>query len=629
MANNFAQDPDILAYWRFENGALTADSKGSNTLTALNTPAADLADFKEGAACVDLVAASHQYFEIADGSLPAGWPFKNGDNTKIISLAFWFKPKSSVGGFYNLISKGNLNDVGWAINVNTGNLNMNVGGGGNVIAALSADIWYFLGIAFDGPNQAVNYYLFRASDNNLSTGTLTPDAVAATAANWRIGAFANQNTNYTANAKIDGLVVAKRLLTNDEFATIKDDTYPPPLQGNIPFTLVPDSQILIPLNGNIPLIISPTAVFPTSYEHQATGGVKVGGTADVTFLDPYAQEAGGGVKVAGDADLEFLDPFEPEATGGVVVEGKADIRFIPPDIAESYYVGGVKVAGEAEISFSTPITYVHEAMGGVVVGGAPELIFKIPEAFEHVAIGGVVVSGPFIPTYAFSYPADLTSIPTTLAVGLVIGGEADIVFDKPVYVTVDVTGAPVGLAVGGRSIVTFILPGSLEVMGEGEIIVGSDPPSIEDEMFDTWALNGYNYEPSIFTGYRFISYCKFRNQAYGAGADGIYLLEGPDDDGRRIRTGARMGPTNFGMLKDKRIRAIEGEGWGDRAKFKVSCNGENEAGGPDSLILSPDERDADRVTVPRELVADEFMIEIMDFDQLSHLEFTPLFLARK
>ena len=48
MANDFSGDPSCKAVWRFENGALTADSKGANTLTAVNGPTADTSLYKEG-----------------------------------------------------------------------------------------------------------------------------------------------------------------------------------------------------------------------------------------------------------------------------------------------------------------------------------------------------------------------------------------------------------------------------------------------------------------------------------------------------------------------------------------------------------------------------------------------------
>ena len=36
MANDFSSDSNCVALWRFESGALTADSIGTNTLTNSN-----------------------------------------------------------------------------------------------------------------------------------------------------------------------------------------------------------------------------------------------------------------------------------------------------------------------------------------------------------------------------------------------------------------------------------------------------------------------------------------------------------------------------------------------------------------------------------------------------------------
>ena len=96
MANDFSADPNCVALWRFESGALTTDSKGSNTLTAINTPTADTGDYKEGAASVSLVKSSSQYFSIADASLPTDFPCKNGGTGKIFSICAWFKSATLV-----------------------------------------------------------------------------------------------------------------------------------------------------------------------------------------------------------------------------------------------------------------------------------------------------------------------------------------------------------------------------------------------------------------------------------------------------------------------------------------------------------------------------------------------------
>ena len=95
MANDFSGDPNCVALWRFENGALIADSIGSNTLTDVNTVGTDTSDFKEGAACADFERSSLEYFYINDANLDSDYPFKSGDTNKKISFCEWFKLEST------------------------------------------------------------------------------------------------------------------------------------------------------------------------------------------------------------------------------------------------------------------------------------------------------------------------------------------------------------------------------------------------------------------------------------------------------------------------------------------------------------------------------------------------------
>ena len=64
MANDFSGDSNCVALWRFENGALTADSKGTNTLTDVNTVGSDTVDYKEGSGCADFEATASERFTI-------------------------------------------------------------------------------------------------------------------------------------------------------------------------------------------------------------------------------------------------------------------------------------------------------------------------------------------------------------------------------------------------------------------------------------------------------------------------------------------------------------------------------------------------------------------------------------
>jgi hypothetical protein len=98
MANDFSGDANCVALYRFESGALTTDSKGTNTLTNVNAVAEYAVAPLEGACSADFELDSVQYFTIADASLNAGFPFKNGDATKKASYAMLLKPESVTAG---------------------------------------------------------------------------------------------------------------------------------------------------------------------------------------------------------------------------------------------------------------------------------------------------------------------------------------------------------------------------------------------------------------------------------------------------------------------------------------------------------------------------------------------------
>ena len=74
---SFADDANCVALWRFENGALTSDSKGANTLTNHNATS-DAADFKDGYGSADFEEGAPGYLEIGNGSLSANFPFLSG-----------------------------------------------------------------------------------------------------------------------------------------------------------------------------------------------------------------------------------------------------------------------------------------------------------------------------------------------------------------------------------------------------------------------------------------------------------------------------------------------------------------------------------------------------------------------
>lgn len=89
MANTFTNDSDCVALWKFDDGSLTTDSIGSNTLTNVGV-AADTEDKKEGNASAVFRIGTNDYFRIADADLDEGMPIKSTGG-KTITICFWFK----------------------------------------------------------------------------------------------------------------------------------------------------------------------------------------------------------------------------------------------------------------------------------------------------------------------------------------------------------------------------------------------------------------------------------------------------------------------------------------------------------------------------------------------------------
>jgi len=145
-------------------------------------------------------------------------------------------------------------------------------------------------------------------------------------------------------------------------------------------------------------------------------------------------------------------------------------------------------------------------------------------------------------------------------------------------------------------------------------------PVEEEEVYETYALTGQAYEPAIYSGFDFNSYCVHRGRVYGTRDDGIYLLEGDDDAGNTIHPGVRIGPHNYGIDQEKRIRSLRLGGNSNGAKVKITTGGGDE-GWFDSK--------QGKVPVSRDLQDREFTIEIADFEELSHLEIVPLTLVKR
>ena len=325
------------------------------------------------------------------------------------------------------------------------------------------------------------------------------------------------------------------------------------------------------------------------------------GTSDNILPGVWHEEASGGVTLSGDGEFVGYKPAEPSvlqviATGGVRIAGLGISRSVRP--------------GDAEL---TDLQIV--ASGGVLITGKGEVVRRSPSLLEVTAEGGVRIGRFQIPPAAFIQPGEEVGPSSRYVLasgGMAVGGAGEFQVTVPPFLPIASVG--VRLVVGGAGGSICIYPAQLDVESDGVVVLGDE---VEDDVYDTWAFTGVGFEPSIYTGYNFNSYTMYRNRYYGAKHDGIYLLEGETDDGAEIHSGVRVGPTNFGVMAPKHIRAVYiGNDSGVRTTARMVGDSGQTAYAGNHMGRLGGERFYSRT----------YVIDIEDFERLGALEF--LVLAR-
>jgi hypothetical protein len=344
----------------------------------------------------------------------------------------------------------------------------------------------------------------------------------------------------------------------------------------------------------------------------------------VNIYAEYAFEVSGGLAVGGGCtfDESFPDEIRLTTLGGVEVGGSLDLDYDEPGVTRHILKGGVEVGGKLGISHvgftEIPVTYLTTSRG-VKVGG--ELGFEFEKLEElYVAItlsGGVVVGGIRRPPILAPDPTlgeDATVYEFSTHGTIYAGGALG--FDIPTPGVYEFEFSRAQVKVGGACVFGFWTPPSIEVELSGGVIVEGTALEEEAARFETWALSGFYFEPSIYGNFRFNSYATKDGKCYAAGEDGIYLLEGGDDAGRPIHPGVRIGPTNLGFLNHKRLRAIyPGKKAGTPDLRVLGNNGEES-------FCKMDDRS--RFSVSQKVQDVVLTMEISDFTELSHIEFVPI-----
>lgn len=80
--------------------------------------------------------------------------------------------------------------------------------------------------------------------------------------------------------------------------------------------------------------------------------------------------------------------------------------------------------------------------------------------------------------------------------------------------------------------------------------------SLGDDEFTGWALTTSNRALSQYDHYPFTGFAQHGGRYYGVAADGVYLLDGDDDNGTPVSAAVRTALMNFGTAKHKRLPAV-------------------------------------------------------------------------
>jgi hypothetical protein len=141
---------------------------------------------------------------------------------------------------------------------------------------------------------------------------------------------------------------------------------------------------------------------------------------------------------------------------------------------------------------------------------------------------------------------------------------------------------------------------------------------LDDEVWEAWVLNTNQFHPSVYSGFDFNSYAVYNNQAFGCREDGIYRLDGDDDNGTTINAGIVLPETDFGSMREKRFR---------KAYFGIS-------GTSPSIRMETDTANvtytitSSKANIQRNQKGKDWTLKVSGYDDMDFIELVPIILTR-
>ncbi|MFZ5452426.1 MAG: LamG-like jellyroll fold domain-containing protein [Thermodesulfobacteriota bacterium] len=489
MANDFSGDNRIKALWRHEDGALTTDSKGTNTLTN-NNVSSDTGDKKEGGACGNYVKSNSAYQVITDANLNAGFPFKNGDLAKKGFIAYWLKAAAVTGStLFPHFGKWDANKYSILSGHYGSTLRFYWGKGTSYDTynfpgfTLQTGRWYHVAWWIDGVNKIL---LCRVYDDSTATSYYASfgvaNALTAADADLELGRQTNSTGNLL-DGRLDEVVVADDFLSLPEADQIRAGTFTgasaiavSQLALDVEYTIDPEIRVT-------QLGVQVEYIPPDPNAHYYTGNIGISVTPAGTSNPAWSKT--GDIPVAATPEGEYLY----QTAGEFVYVGNIAISVAPSAtsaVGRVFKSPGIPVTITPQADSLYPVRFYESQ--GIPINVAPEGIYRQPVAgFDNLSGYGAVdiawlsENPPFwVPASDIQIAFDPTAADYLLYAevkheaegGVVVSGESVYAVYRPVVVSE--TGAG-GVLIGGEAIIKVTRPKSIHLTARGGVRVGGLP----------------------------------------------------------------------------------------------------------------------------------------------------------
>lgn len=234
--NDFSEDGSAKAYW-FIDSTLTADNKGTNTLTlggSVASPVPDTSIVKTGSASASFDGGDYAY--ITDANLDTGFPLKNGDAVKKGTICFWYRHVSNVASakvFSKWSASGNKRsfaiEPGDSTNYGVIDWGYNSGASAETHTMTwkpsNKNRWYHYSVAFDGIAKTIHVRVWGDVEGGVVLDQTFTPANELNVSDAAVYIGTETGLTPLINGKLNAMVVFNRVLSSTEMDLVSSGDY--------------------------------------------------------------------------------------------------------------------------------------------------------------------------------------------------------------------------------------------------------------------------------------------------------------------------------------------------------------------------------------------------------------------